>query len=557
MTVQPHAIQQKLLALREDYVSSLPGKISEVDTLWDTLTRQWQHNTLATLQRHAHSLAGSGATFGFSDISGTARALDNVLKELTQTDEAPAAQLRDTIAASISALKQACNTAGSDRRSPPDELYRFATTAKVRDDNAVLLINVGATTAAPDAEQLQQYHYQLTACQLQGPEAVPAVMGLIEQHNPAALIYDIDEYSSENTALIDAVNRQLETDLPKVFISNRSGITPRLQAVRHGSDAYFVKPVEIAALVDKFDGYGRSQNAEPYGVMIIDDCASVANAYAIFLELAGIKTRVVTDPMQVCDALSEFNPDLVLLDMYMPNCFGPDLAMVIRQQGTYTSVPIVFLSAEVDITKQLTAMRRGGDDFLTKPIRPDHLVNAVKIRARRYRDLRAVMFRDNLSGLLNHSKIAEQLHIEISRAERHHEHLAYVMLDLDHFKNVNDSYGHAAGDQVIRSLARLLQHSVRNTDIVGRYGGEEFAIILYGTDWESAFDVMENLRKDFEKMEHVFNNQTVKITFSCGIAVYPDIRHSDVLQQEADNALYLAKNQGRNRTVLALPSSEN
>ena len=547
--VQPHVIQQKLLALREDYLNHLPANLSAIADLWASLSQHWDKDTLATLQRQAHSLAGSGATFGFTGISSAALELDTVLKQL-HSDDASFTALRESIAGKISALKQAGNKICNDSHASVDALTHLSATRSAHDIDTILLINVN-TTATLDAERLQQYHYHLICCQLQTAESVTQILQLIKQHNPTTVIYDIDDYSTQNMALIDAINQQLHTDIPKLFISHQSGISSRLAAVRHGSDAFFLKPVEVAALADKIDSYGRNQDSDPYSVMIIDDSPDVANAYALHLQLSGMRTMVVTDPLKVCDALCEFTPDLILLDMYMPDCSGPELAMVIRQQGAFTSVPIVFLSIESDIAEQLNAMRRGGDDFLTKPITPDHLVSAVKIRAKRYRDLRVYMFRDSLSGLLNHSKIVEQLQIEISRAERSHEPLAYVMIDIDRFKSTNDTFGHAAGDQVIRSLAHLLRRSVRSTDVVGRYGGEEFAIILYGADWEPAFDVMENLRKDFEKIEFVFNNQTVHITFSCGIAVYPAIKHIETLQGEADRALYQAKNQGRNCTVLA------
>ncbi|MFT6914365.1 MAG: PleD family two-component response regulator [Motiliproteus sp.] len=162
----------------------------------------------------------------------------------------------------------------------------------------------------------------------------------------------------------------------------------------------------------------------------------------------------------------------------MPECDGMELSKIIRQIGAYISVPIVFLSSEEDQEKQLLAMSLDGDDFLSKPIKPWHLVSAVASRAKRARTMRALAEKDSLTGLFNHTKIKERLQAELSRAKRNHEPLAYAMLDIDNFKHVNDTYGHPAGDRVLKSIAIMLKQRLRKYDVIGCYGGEEFVVIL-------------------------------------------------------------------------------
>jgi CheY-like chemotaxis protein len=155
----------------------------------------------------------------------------------------------------------------------------------------------------------------------------------------------------------------------------------------------------------------------------------------------------------------------------MVACDGFELATVIRQQEEFVGISIVFLSAESNIGRQLFALRLGGDDFLIKPIEPDHLVSVVTSRVERSRVLRSFMVRDSLTGLLNHTAIKEQLEIQLARTRRLNGKLSFAMLDIDHFKTVNDTYGHSVGDRVLKSLSRLLQQRLRETDIVGRAGG--------------------------------------------------------------------------------------
>jgi PleD family two-component response regulator len=163
------------------------------------------------------------------------------------------------------------------------------------------------------------------------------------------------------------------------------------------------------------------------------------------------------EPIQAMAELADFQPDLIILDMYMPACTGTELAKVIRHNDRYVSVPIIYLSAEDDLDKQLDAMSEGGDDFLTKPIKPRHLITTVRNRAARARNLKARMVRDSLTGLYNHTHILQLLEDCSFRARRENKPLSFAMLDIDHFKRVNDSHGHPMGDRVIKSLALFLK----------------------------------------------------------------------------------------------------
>jgi diguanylate cyclase (GGDEF)-like protein len=251
------------------------------------------------------------------------------------------------------------------------------------------------------------------------------------------------------------------------------------------------------------------------------------------------------------ESLLEFTPDLILIDIYMPECNGMELATVIRQLDAFVGIPIVFLSAESDLDKQLFAIGLGADDFLTKPIQPQHLVSSVSSRVGRSLKLRSFMVRDGLTGLLNHSAVKEQLNREVAQAKRRQAPLAFAMVDIDHFKQVNDTYGHPVGDRVIKSLSRLLKQRLREADTVGRYGGEEFAVILSNTDGEMAERVLDDIRKDFSQLRHQADGREFYVTFSCGVADVSDFSDPAKLCNAADKALYKAKHAGRNRVMPA------
>ncbi|MDC6636318.1 diguanylate cyclase, partial [Leclercia adecarboxylata] len=163
---------------------------------------------------------------------------------------------------------------------------------------------------------------------------------------------------------------------------------------------------------------------------------------------------------------------VLLLDVNMPDCSGPELAQMIRLHDEWLRVTIIYLSAETDAHRQMAALLKAGDDFITKPISDNALVAAVYSHSQRARSLSTALARDSLTGLLKHADIKEQLALEVQRATRSGKPASVVMLDLDHFKGVNDTYGHAAGDNVIRALANLLRQRLRRIDSLGRYGGE-------------------------------------------------------------------------------------
>ncbi|MCY1498251.1 Chemotaxis response regulator protein-glutamate methylesterase [compost metagenome] len=398
--------------------------------------------------------------------------------------------------------------------------------------------------AARLAQQMESFG--LIAQPLASPEAFHSAMA--ERH-PAAIVMDVDFAGpGRGLELAEAVQQKLEQKLPLLFYSHADTDTPtRLAAVRAGAQEFFTGTLDASTLIERIEILTRVAQYEPYRVLVVDDSRAQATHTERVLNSAGIVTRTLTEPILALQELAEFQPDLIILDMYMPECSGTELAKVIRQHERYVSVPIIYLSAEDDLNKQLDAMSEGGDDFLTKPIKPRHLIATVRTRATRARSLKARMVRDSLTGLFNHTHTLQLLEDASSRARRDGKPLCFAMLDIDHFKKVNDTYGHPMGDRVIKSLALFLKQRLRKTDHIGRYGGEEFAVVLPDTDAATAVRVLDDIRRRFAEIHYPAQPLDLTCTFSCGIAQLEDDLDGANLSKRADEALYAAKHGGRNR----------
>lgn len=396
--------------------------------------------------------------------------------------------------------------------------------------------------------QLSYFGYEVTVCRKLvdfrlAIQPVPDAMVLMDITFP--------EDDLGGIIIMKEIQQGRETPVPVVFFSANDSIQTRLEAARAGSIAYLNKPVNIGSLIDKLDVMTSERFLEPYRVMIVDDLLALTKYHTAILEQAGMKVRAVNNPLNISGALLEFNPDLILIDIYMPECNGMELAKVIRQLDAFVSIPIVFLSTENNLDTQLFAMGLGGDDFLTKPIQPEHLISSVTSRIRRSLMLRSFMVRDSLTGLLNHTAIKDQLDSEVARAKRQNHPLSFAMVDIDNFKRVNDTYGHPVGDRVIKSLSRLLKQRLRSSDLVGRYGGEEFAVVLVDAETEVAFKMMDTIRRDFSQLRLEAEGKEFSVTFSCGIADIAHYPDANRLSDAADKALYKAKHAGRNRVMRA------
>ncbi|WP_417712552.1 diguanylate cyclase [Roseibium aggregatum] len=349
------------------------------------------------------------------------------------------------------------------------------------------------------------------------------------------------------------VCRSLSENCRVLLISNNREFAFKIKAVRMGAAGLVSSPLNAVEVLSSLEVTHRSDVPDAR-VLIIDDDELTSSVYALALEECGLRVAVLPNPLQVEAAITEFGPDLLIMDIDMPQASGLDVARAIRLDQQYTSLPILFLSSVSNKEIQDLARHVGGDDFIKKPVDVGYLVKLVRMRAERAVDLRQIMARDGLTGLLNHVNFKEKLETELHRSARSGSTFSVALLDLDHFKSVNDTYGHQVGDTVIQTFASHLKCSLRNIDIVGRYGGEEFAVVLLDAGPGQAAIIFDRIRKEFERIEFRSAEAAFHVTFSCGVVGSDAGRSGEALLSHADLALYEAKENGRNRVCEYVPS---
>ncbi len=496
-------------------------------------------NDVAAAYHYLHRLAGSAGTFGYSALGEEARALEVMLKPLAEVSEAVAPEQvqnvvdeafvsRVTHLVDFLLLDQAVRHKAAAASLP--------VSGEMATESCVLILHSDPNRAQELVHGLELHGFV--------PLALPTLQQAIDFG-----LSDVIALIVEDTQILrDGWQLETVSDTPPVIsLGAGDSFDERYALAECGVDGFLSEPVDIPVLADYMERLITEREESGWGrVMIVDDDPELLEHYGLVLEEGGLEVWRVNDPAEILSALSEFRPDIVLMDVQMGKYRGPNLAQMLRFEPGWLGLPIIYLSSEDDREFQVEAMAKGGDDFLTKPVSDDFLLRAVTVRCYRARQLDKLASRDSLTGLLKHSLAKSEIQNEHARCQRRSEQAVVAMLDLDHFKQVNDRFGHRTGDLVIKGLANLLRHQLRKSDVIGRYGGEEFVVALPDCSIENACRIMQSVCDHMAGIGFQGDGQEFRVTLSVGMVPLQNFLTSDDAIDAADQALYRQKQAGRN-----------
>lgn len=304
-------------------------------------------------------------------------------------------------------------------------------------------------------------------------------------------------------------------------------------------------------------------------LLVVEDSPTQGNQTKQDLEHLGYSVRWVTSGIEALKWARQEPPDLVILDVVMDDLDGFAVCRWLKLHSVTRDIPVIMLTMRGEVEDRVHGLQIGADDYLPKPFSTRELeariFAALRNRttqtelAERNRQLESMLHHveslaitDPLTGIFNRRRFSDVLRREVAVTRRYRNSLSMLMLDLDHFKAVNDRFGHDAGDEVLRSIANALTGSLREVDLAARYGGEEFAVIMPQTTKVNAGIVAQRIARQIALMSHTFDGEKVALTASMGVAEIADLQQgtAENLVKAADIALYEAKRTGRNRIVL-------
>lgn len=545
------SFEDSLEQLKRQFLHALPDKKKQIITLWISLRKNWNAHMLSAVYREVHNLKGSSETFGLSETKHIVDKLELQLKGLLN---APAPEL-PTIKGLDTLFHQLLQNNMRGQPSPPVVEAQMQQSpykpAKARHDHHIAIIEDDGNVGAMITKQLREFGFSVQ-------HFLNFTSFLVVQNETPfdLILLDLILPDWTEEALFEAAT-EFEKNNTRVFVlSSRGDFDMRLLAIRANVSEYFVKPAETTLLVRKIHQSLKMSEKQPLKVLLVDDQQSMVDYFSSLLRSHGLMVKGLSSAEQVLPALEQFEPDLFIFDLYMPEVNGLELAKMIRQLDKYTSSPILVLSSDDTMQNKVSIIQAGSDDLISKQTAPSLFVAQVISRAQRGHDIRSSASRDSLTGLLNHTQILVAARRCYNVARRINSQVCIAMFDLDHFKKVNDTYGHAGGDKVLLAFAHLLQQSLRQTDFTGRYGGEEFMLVLPDMQKPLVIAKLNAIRESFSHIVFVEDGVEFKVTLSGGLVFSDECEEFQDCLFLADKHLYEAKRLGRNQLVFS-PSEQD
>lgn len=527
-------LSEELSAANAEYGRHLKRRLASLTEALGQ-ARAGSSEAVEALYYDAHKLHGSAASFGFAPVGQVAGRLEALVKPARRGEAVDWA----AIEAALKELAETLHPPAPKVEAPKPTSLMGA--VLVVDDDAAWLAEVERMGNAQEVKVLTAQDVD---------EALERARG--QWLDGALLHVHLGGPEGGFAAAARLRSEKRLHALPLAFFSSDGDLAHRVAAVHAGGSLYLPKPFAESDLLGAVERLVAARRPERSRVLVLADDEEARTVLSHAVAGHHVEVTALADPFRLLDALAEHRPELLVLDVELPGPSGFDLCRIIRSMTDWEELPILFITTQLGAEFRVAAFEAGADDYLTRPVLREELVARMHSRLERMRLARERSERDSLTGLLLRRPFLEALHARLSEGRRQQRPLALCFLDVDHFKRVNDTYGHVAGDHVLARLGRLLSTRFRREDLRGRWGGEEFVVALAG---ETAPNAKEILTRTAEELSAVKfsgdRGEPFHITFSAGIVESPkDGEDAETLLREADARLYRAKANGRNRIEL-------
>jgi diguanylate cyclase (GGDEF)-like protein len=520
--------------LKANYIGVLAQRIEALNQALISFTNKEQANNdveRLEAERLAHNMRGTASSFGLAALARTASDMEQKLGS--------GAAVQDHLTDLLGKIEKEAQVLRQRYVAEPSN-----------NKNAFARVNVAALLSTPLTE-VEQALFDESSLNFKGVQTAEEFINLAEKIPLDAVLIDLgcDAINGFELARILREHEKLN-DLPIGFIKAANNQPAFETDCAHaGGSLVLQRPLSAQDIINSSNILvNLNENGRPR-ILLVDDDPDFTTLLASTLAAEGMIVKSTTNPLKAEFLLQEFAADLLIIDARMPEQSGTDLCNQLRANARWGDMPILFLTAENGVDARIKAYESGADDYLLKPLIVPELLTRVKGRLERAKMVRERMGKDALTGLLLRRSFLERLESALLDATRRQVKCSICLLDIDHFKSINDTYGHGVGDAVLSGLGRTLSRRFRADDIRGRWGGEEFMLAFPNTTRATIEGAVQRLLDEFQLQIFDAGKQTLTgVTFSAGIATFPDdAANSKELILLADEFLYKAKRAGRNQ----------
>ncbi|MEW8138997.1 MAG: response regulator [Candidatus Thiodiazotropha endolucinida] len=451
-------------------LQQLPEILANIEVNWPVLpSGMWNASGVRSVLRHLNEMTRKSRQAGLVNVNKITQVIDQAINEIFQEDAQPDAEEIDRLNQHLEALKAAV-TASQAPSGVETAMQSYYQVIYLNHEDSVKDQITGAI--------------QKNGWRVLNVHSVEDLRAATADEKAKAVLVDTEhlQHMGEVNQLLDELRTQKKRRPELIFLSDRCDIEIRLEALRSGATQCFSKPINITDLMLNLKQI-ISPDVKPHNrVLVVEDDESQAKFASTLLRKGGLETLAITDPLGVMEAVEQFQPDLILMDLYMPGANGIELTQVIRERGESLTIPVVFLSGEDDLEKKLLALHSGADDFLTKPVRPQHLLATVKTRINRAKEIFTAGRKghiDHSTGLRNRRELLQQ--IDVSNQTMQKGEMAGALFSItlaDRERHLSSDESEAINNLVL-DVADLAAALFGKRDIIARTAGQSLGILIH------------------------------------------------------------------------------